>query len=70
MTEQQLLFLAPFVLFADLLFLLWREVVLDVERLPDLFRSLSLDHVSHSFAGNIQQTFNVQIVGRLNINSQ
>ena len=36
------LLLAPFVLLADLLLLAGREIVLDVEGLPDLLRGLAL----------------------------
>jgi len=52
----------PLVLSADLLFLLRGEVVLDVEGLADLLRSLTLDHVSNSLAGQVQQPLDVEIV--------
>ena len=46
------------------LFLLCRgEVILDVEGLPNLLGSLALDHVGNSFAGQIQQTLDVQVIG-------
>ena len=32
------------------------EVILDVEGFTDLLRSLPLDHVCHSLAGNIQES--------------
>ena len=67
-----LFFLAPLVLFphlekypdcrltfiypSHLLLLSLSEVILDVERLPDLLGSLSLDHVGHSLAGHIQES--------------
>lgn len=57
------LILAPGVLLADLLFLLWSEVVLDVECTADLFWRLSLDHVGNSLAGDIEKSLDVQIVG-------
>ncbi len=59
------LLLTPFVLLPDLLLLSRREVILDVERLPDLLRSLPLDHVRNSLAGHIQKTLDVQVVGSL-----
>ena len=52
----------PLVLSADLLFLLRGEVVLDVEGLADLLRSLALDHVSNSLARQVQQPLDVEIV--------
>ena len=55
----------PLVLPADLILLLLGEVVLDVERLADLLRSLALDHVSYRLAGQVQQSLDVQIVGSL-----
>ena len=39
------------------------EVILDVESLPNLLRSLALDHVGHRLAGHVQEALNVQIVG-------
>lgn len=49
---EALLLLAPGVLLAHLLLLGGGEVVLDVEGLADLLRSLALDHVSDSLAGH------------------
>ena len=53
---------SPLVVPDDLLFLLRGEVVLDVEGLADLLRSLALDHVSNSLAGQVQQPLDVEIV--------
>ena len=39
------------------------EVVLDVERLPDLLGRLALDHVGHRLAGDVQKALDVQVVG-------
>ena len=58
-----LLLLAPLVLLPHLLLLAWGEVVLDVERLPDLLGGLPLDHVGHRLAGDVQQALDVQVVG-------
>ena len=58
-----LLLLAPLVLLPHLLLLAWGEVVLDVERLPDLLWRLPLDHVGHCLAGDVQQALDVQVVG-------
>ena len=60
----RLLLLTPLVLLPHLLLLAWGEVVLDVERLPDLLWRLPLDHVGHSLAGDVQQALDVQVVGR------
>ena len=35
--------------------LLWRKVIHNVEELPDLFRCLTLNHVSHSLESNITE---------------
>lgn len=45
--------------------LLRSEVVLDVERLPDLLGGLALDHVGNSLAANIKESLDVEIVGGL-----
>lgn len=37
--------MCTYVLLSDLSLFLWREVVLDIEELSNLFRSLALDHV-------------------------
>lgn len=49
----------------DLGFLLLCEVIFDVEGLPDLLGGLSFDHVGHRLTGDVQQAFNVQVIGRL-----
>lgn len=59
---QATLLKGPLVLPTDLLFLLRGEVVLDVEGLADLLRSLALDHVSNSLARQVQQPLDVEIV--------
>ena len=45
-----------------MLFLAGSEVILDVERFPDLFRRLALDHVGHSLARDVQESLDVQVV--------
>lgn len=57
--------LGPLVLAANLLLLLGREVVGDVERLSDLLGGLALDHVCNRFASDIEELFDVEVVGRL-----
>lgn len=42
------------------------EIVDNVERLANFLRSLSLDHVGHRFARNVQQILNVQVIGSQN----
>lgn len=59
---KQLSLKSPLVLPTDLFFLLWSEVILDVKGLSNLLRSLSLDHVSNSLAGKVQQPLDVQVV--------
>ena len=51
------------VLLLDLLLLLRGEVVLDIERLPDLLRRLPLNHVGHRLAGDVQESLDVQVIG-------
>lgn len=49
-----LLLLTPLVLLSDLLFFARREVILDVESLPNVLRRFALDHVCHCLASHIQ----------------
>ena len=51
--------LSPFVLTSDLLLLLLREIILDVESLSNLLRRLSLDHIGHGLASDIQKSFDI-----------
>lgn len=48
------LLFGPLVLATDLVFLLRCEVVLDVEGLSDFLWRLSLDHVGHGLAADVQ----------------
>ena len=54
--------LCPLVLSTNLLLFLRSEVVGDVEGLPDLFGRFALDHVGHSFAANVEERLDIQIV--------
>ena len=36
------------------------EVILDVESLPNLLRSLALDHVGHRLAGHVQEALHLE----------
>lgn len=54
-----LLFLTPLILLANLFLLSRGKVILDIERLTNLLRSLAFDHVSHCFASDVQQTFDI-----------
>ena len=57
--------LAPLILLLNLLLLLRGEVVSDVEQLPDILtRVLGLDQVSHCHAAHVQETPDLQEVGR------
>lgn len=55
----------PLVLAANLILLLGREVVLDVESFADLFGGLALDHVGDSLAADIEKGLDVKVVGSL-----
>lgn len=57
--------LSPLILAADVLLLLWREVVGDVESLPNLFWGLSLDHVRNGLASHVKEGLDVEVVGGL-----
>lgn len=59
------LLFSPLVLTTDLVLLLRREVVLDVERLTDLFGGFALDHVRNSLASNVEERLDVEVVGSL-----
>jgi len=54
--------LSPFVLPADLVFLLRCEIVLDVEGFPDLIGRLALDHIGNGLAANIKECLDIQVV--------
>lgn len=53
---------SPLILSSDFFLFFRGEIILDIEGLPNLFWSLALNHISHCLAGQIKQTFNVQIV--------
>ncbi len=57
--------LGPLVLATDLILLLGREIVLDVERLADLLRGLALDHICNSLASDIEERLDIKVVGSL-----
>ena len=59
------LLLGPLVLTANLILLLGREVVLDVEGFTDLFGGLALDHVGDGLAADVEESFDVEVVGSL-----
>lgn len=59
------LLLGPLVLTTNLVLLLGREVILDVESLPDLLRRLALDHVCDGLAADVKEGLDVEVVGRL-----
>ncbi len=52
----------PLILPSYFLFLLWCEVILNVEGFANLLRGLALDHISHGLACQIQQVLNVQVI--------
>lgn len=64
MRGDRLTILSPLVLAADLILFFGREVILDVECLPDLLWRLALDHVRDRLAADIQQSLDVHVVGR------
>jgi hypothetical protein len=57
--------LGPLVLATDLVLLLGGEVILDVEDLTDLFWGLALDHVGDGLAADVEEGFDVKVVGSL-----
>lgn len=61
------LLFGPLVLATNLILLLGRKVILDIERFPDLLGRLALDHVGHGLASDIQQGLDIEIIGRLHI---
>jgi hypothetical protein len=65
--RHRLTVLGPLVLATDLLLLLGREVVLDVERLADLVGGLALDHVGDGLAADVQERLDVKVVGGLEV---
>ena len=63
--KTQDLLLSPLVLTSNLIFLLWSEVILNVEGLSDFFWRFALDHVGNSLASNVKESLDIEIVGRL-----
>lgn len=61
--RRSLAILGPLVLATDLVLLLGREVVGDVEGLADLLGRLALDHVGDGLAADVQQGLDVEVVG-------
>ena len=57
--------LSPLVLAADLLLLLGRKVVCDVEGLANLLGGLALDHVGHGLAADVEEGLDIQEIGSL-----
>lgn len=59
------LLLGPLVFTTDLILLLGREVVLNIEGSADLFWGLALDHVGDGLAADVEKSFDVKVVGSL-----
>jgi hypothetical protein len=51
----------------DLIFLLRRKVVLDVECLTDLLGGFALDHIGNSLASNVKERPDVKVIASLGI---
>ena len=51
-----------------MLFFFRREVVLDVESLPDLLWRLALDHIRDGLAPDIEECLDVEVIRSLNTN--
>lgn len=64
------LLLCPLVFPSNLIFFFGCEVVLDIERLSDLFGRLALDHVGNRLTPNVEQSLDVKIVCGLNFSQQ
>merc|ERR1712059_61925 len=58
----KLLLLAPLIFLPHLLLLAGGEVVLDIEGLPDLLGSFTLNHVGDGLACDVQQPLDVQVI--------
>ena len=58
------LFKCPLVFLANLVLFLWREIVLDVERLANFRRRLPFDHIRDGLAAQIKQLLDIQVVRR------
>ena len=61
------LLLGPLVLPTNLVLLLGSEVVLDIEGLADFFGGFALDHVGDGLAADVEQGFDVEVVGCLEV---
>ncbi len=59
------LLLGPLVLTANLILLLGREIVLDIEGFADLFGGLALDHVGDGLAADVEESLDIEIVRSL-----
>lgn len=57
--------LGPLILATDLILLLRGEIILDVKGLADFFGRFTLDHVGNGLATDVEECFNVEIVGGL-----
>lgn len=55
--------LSPLVLPPDLILLLRREIIRNIESLPDLLGALALNHIRHGLAADIEERLDVQVVG-------
>ena len=58
-----LIFHHPLIFFSDLFLLFWSKIILNVKSLANFLRVFSLNHICDSFAGDVQKSLNVQIVG-------
>lgn len=52
------------------IYLLLCEVIFDIERFTNLFRSSSFDHIGNCFTGGIAQSFDVEVVRSLGENNE
>lgn len=59
------LLFGPFVLATNLVLLLRREVILDVERFANFLGRFALDHIGDRFASNVEESLYVKIIGSL-----
>ena len=56
---------SPLILTTDLILFFGREIILDVECLTDLLWRFTFDHVGDSLASDVEQGFDIEIVGSL-----
>jgi len=63
----RLAILSPLIFTSNLVLLLGSEVICDIKGLANLLRGFSLDHIGNGFAANIEEWFDIEVVGCLDV---